>query len=72
MPKNINNRLLDETFLGGVVSIAVLKILSKKSYLQISEVKNIIQKFCPKLFLSKIYVTFSTSLYIIYFFYLTL
>ena len=42
----------------------IKKKLSKKSYPQVSDIKNIIQKFYPKKSLSKIYATYSTSLYV--------
>ena len=48
----------------GIVN-CIKKKLSKKSYPQISDEKNIIQKFYPKMFLSKMYATYSMSLYII-------
>ena len=43
-------------FLRGIIFIQ--KKLTKKSYPKISHIKNFIQKFYPKMFLSKIYVTF--------------
>ena len=48
-------------FLRGIIFIQ--KKLTKKSYPKISHIKNFIQKFYPKMFLSKIYVTYSMSLY---------
>ena len=41
------------------------KKLSKKSYPQISDVKNFIEKFYPKFVLSQMYTTYSTSLYML-------
>ena len=43
------------------------KKVIQKSNPQISDVKNIIQKFYQKMFLSKMYATYSASLYIINF-----